>query len=164
MDWPLARGEATSRDRGSVARNGRRRLVHPWIARKVEIIVARVIDAATPLDGDLGTGDAVADTEIGVRESGAEERGLSALHHEVGRITVESAEIVRDCLVSQLRRLELRIEVGRTRQRGGGSSRKHRASPCVINGRIKSFRFISATILALPCCWEGRLPCCRQRF
>src|SRR5713226_4675685 len=114
MDWPLARGEAARRDRGSVARNGGHRgLVHPSITREVEIIVARVIDAATPLDGDLGTGDAVADTEIGVRESSAEERGLAALHHEVGRITVESAEIVRDCLVSQLRRLELRIEIGR---------------------------------------------------
>jgi hypothetical protein len=107
MDWPLARREAARRDRGSVARNGRRRLVHPSIAREVEIIVARVIDSATPLDGDLGTGDTVADTEIEVLETGPEERGLAALHHEVGRITVEAAEIVRDCLVSQRRRLEL---------------------------------------------------------
>src|SRR5260370_13631838 len=133
MDWPLARGETTRRDRGSVARKGRRRRrVHPSIARQVEIIVARVIDAATPLDGDLGTGDAVADTEIGVLETGAEERGLAALHHEVGRITVEAAEIVRDWRVSQRRRLELRIEVGRTRQRGGGPSQRHQACPYVI--------------------------------
>src|SRR5258707_12445519 len=97
MDWALARGETTRRDRGSVARNGRgRRLVHPSIAREVEIIVARVIDAATPVDGDLGTGDAVADPEIGVLETGAEERGLAALHHEEARITVEAREVVQD--------------------------------------------------------------------
>src|SRR5260370_16736552 len=98
MDGPLARGEATRRDRGAVARNGRRRrLGHPSIARQVEIIVARVIDAATPLDGDLGTGDAVADTEIGVLETGAEERGLAALHPDLGRITFEPAEIIPAC-------------------------------------------------------------------
>src|SRR5690348_15724756 len=100
MDWPLARDETTRRDRGPVARNGRRRrLVHPSIARHVEIIVARVVDAATPLDGDLGTGDAVGGTEIRVLQPGAEELGLAALHHEVGRITVEAAEIVGDSLV-----------------------------------------------------------------
>src|SRR5437879_485668 len=129
MDWALARGETTRRDRGSVARNGRRRgLVHPSIAREVEIIVARVIDAATPLHGDLGTGGAVADPEIGVLETGAEERALAALHHEVGRITVEAAEIVGDRLVSQRRRHALPIEVGRTRRRGGVASGRHWAS------------------------------------
>src|SRR5258706_5517905 len=122
MDWPLARGETTRRDRGSVARNGGHRcLVHPSITREVEIIVARVIEAATPFDDDLGTGDAVAKREIRVLETDTEERGLAALHHEVGRIPVEAAEIVRDCLVSQRRRLELPIDVGRTRRRGGGS-------------------------------------------
>src|SRR5260370_25839009 len=110
MDGPLARGETTGRDRSSVACNGRRgRRVHPSIARQVEIIVARVIDAATPLNADLGTGDAVGDTEIGVLETGAEERGLAALHREGGRITVEAAELVGDCLVPQRRCLGLPV-------------------------------------------------------
>src|SRR6266404_8782857 len=102
MDSPLARGEAARRDRGSIARNGGHRcLVHPSITREVEIIVARVIEAATPFDDDLGTGDAVAKREIGVLETDTEERGLAALHHEIGWIPVEAAEIDYDGVAHQ---------------------------------------------------------------